>query len=372
MKKKFYISGVGLLLLCLTITSSVSIVTQKDQLFSEFENRMLTQKPEFNFKDFIKKDFQIKQETYLKDQFANRNEWMKLKTNIELLFNMRKINDVYIGDNKMLAQEFKLSSQDPSRKETIKAINELARKYRDIKTNVLLIPNKIGLYEDSFDIYPGIRQEDYYQQVMNQLSSNIRKIDTWQILEKHQDEDIFFKTDHHWSGLGAKYVAEKFLNKSLNDYQPHLGNDSFYGSLAKKIAYQKVSDNFMIYEKKDFEKDAYVVEYPNVKDAEVSIYDLDKLQSNDPYSTYFGGNYPVVKIVSANKQKKNLLIFKDSFANIFVPYLLPYYHKIIMVDPRYYYDNIDMLIKDENINEILYLMNMNTFFSDSSLYQMLQ
>ena len=62
-----------------------------------------------------------------------------------------------------------------------------------------------------------------------------------------------------------------------------------------------------------------------------------------------------------------MLVLKDSYANSFVPFLAQHYRKIVMVDPRYYFGNLEQLIQVENVQEILYLYNANTFFADTSL-----
>ena len=74
-----------------------------------------------------------------------------------------------------------------------------------------------------------------------------------------------------------------------------------------------------------------------------------------------------MKISTPTKEDRTLLVLKDSYANCMVPFLAPHYRTIIMVDPRYYYDDLEELIQVENVQEILYLYNANTFFSDTSL-----
>ena len=64
---------------------------------------------------------------------------------------------------------------------------------------------------------------------------------------------------------------------------------------------------------------------------------------------------------------RNLLIFKDSYANCFVQFLTPYYDSIWLVDPRYYYDDVESVIQTANITDVLYLYNLNTFLSDPAL-----
>ena len=69
---------------------------------------------------------------------------------------------------------------------------------------------------------------------------------------------------------------------------------------------------------------------------------------------------------------KKLLVFKDSYANSFVPFLIPYYSEIFMVDPRYYTDDVYSLISENGIDQILFLYNANTFAEDSSIEDVLQ
>ena len=91
------------------------------------------------------------------------------------------------------------------------------------------------------------------------------------------------------------------------------------------------------------------------------------LSEKDNYEVFLKGNHPLVKIRTNTKNNKNLLIFKDSYANSFVPFLIKDFSNIILVDPRYYYDDIYKLIKNENVSDILYLYNANTFFNYTSL-----
>ena len=79
----------------------------------------------------------------------------------------------------------------------------------------------------------------------------------------------------------------------------------------------------------------------------------------------------MVDITTANDTKNRLLVFKDSYANCFVPFLIPYYNEIVMVDPRYYYDNVDQLISSKGITDVLFLYNMDTFLTDNSISDVL-
>ena len=82
---------------------------------------------------------------------------------------------------------------------------------------------------------------------------------------------------------------------------------------------------------------------------------------------FFNGNHGKVVISTPVEENRTLLVIKDSYANSLVPFLAPYYRKIVLVDPRYFYDDLEELIQVEDIQEVLYLYNANTFYSDTSL-----
>ena len=63
---------------------------------------------------------------------------------------------------------------------------------------------------------------------------------------------------------------------------------------------------------------------------------------------------------------------KDSYGNSMIPFLTEDFAEITIVDPRYYYDSLSELIKQQGITDILFLYNANTFFSDTSLKEVLQ
>ena len=100
------------------------------------------------------------------------------------------------------------------------------------------------------------------------------------------------------------------------------------------------------------------------------VFERDKAASANPYDDH-GGNHGLMQLDTAQSGKRSPLS-RDSYANCFLPFLIPYYKSITVVDPRYYYDDLDKLIEEQGIQEILFLYNANTFFSDDSLNEILK
>lgn len=72
------------------------------------------------------------------------------------------------------------------------------------------------------------------------------------------------------------------------------------------------------------------------------------------------------------ESERTLLILKDSYANCFVPFLTAHFREIVLVDPRYYYGNVDALMEEQEFTDVLFLYNLNTFLEDDVLHFVLE
>ena len=216
------------------------------------------------------------------------------------------------------------------------------------------------------------------QSYKSKLSDKITFVDNYNTLKEHDDEYIFYKTDHHWTSLGAFYSYQE-LAKSMklaetkeNYYDRILVSDNFFGALSSKSGYiNEKGDDVEVFLPTDKNIEKYIVDYVEEQKKSPTLYSSDALEKKDHYEVFLRGNHPLVKIKTNAKNNKTLLVFKDSYANSFIPFLIKNFSKIILVDQRYYYEDIDMLIDEEEVDDILYLYNANTFFNDTSLSSVL-
>ena len=98
-----------------------------------------------------------------------------------------------------------------------------------------------------------------------------------------------------------------------------------------------------------------------------TVYAPECLEARDKYTVFFGGNHALVKLEMLSDSDRVLLVLKDSYANCFVPFLIPDYKAIVMVDPRYYTGDLETLMSAEGVTEVLFMYNANTFSSDTAL-----
>ena len=159
------------------------------------------------------------------------------------------------------------------------------------------------------------------------------------------------------------------IHNPASGYDVYTVTDSFEGTLSSKSGSHAVKDPIEIYTAQGFDM-AYYVTYPDQEKVS-SLYRRECLDVKDKYTVFFGGNHPQLEISTTANNDRKLLIFKDSYANCFVQFLVPYYEKIIMVDARYYYDSIESTITSQSITDILFLYSADTLVKDTSLADVL-
>ena len=115
-----------------------------------------------------------------------------------------------------------------------------------------------------------------------------------------------------------------------------------------------------------------VVSYVEEQEKKATLYDTSKLKEKDKYAMFLGGNSGLIDIRTTADSTDRLLIVKDSYANSLMPFLMPYYREIFMVDPRYYYGDIHEIMENNKITSVLFLYNGNTFVEDNSISGVLE
>ena len=408
------LAGFVIIFLIFAVTAANIVLPDRD--FSDKENRMLSQIPELSATSLFDGRFMSHSDSYLADQFMFRDLWISIRSRFQLMMGVNDSNGVYRGERGYLFQ----ASSEPDEEHlnaNIDAINQLAEN-TELRIFMMVIPTASNVLSDYLPKFAPVSDQNAdLKTLQERISSNIKYIDTYDALKEHETEYIYYYTDHHWTTKGAYYAFLEAApsigieNPESITYSRVAVTDSFAGTLASKSGFPlKKKDTIEVWvpsedaeaagisadaDPSETDGDAesessentsggesadagyspsvrYVVEYVEEDEKSVDLYDSSKLEGTDKYAVFFGGNYPLIKISTTNQTDKSpLLIFKDSYANCFVPFLLPYYDEIIMVDPRYYYGDINELIRTEKITQILFLYNADTFFEDTSLADVL-
>jgi hypothetical protein len=160
------------------------------------------------------------------------------------------------------------------------------------------------------------------------------------------------------------------MDKTKTEYTFYPVTSDFEGTLSGKAGISGTKDIIEICVPSGAEG-TYTVNYESKQIKTSSLFDESKLTNKNKYEIFIGGNFDKVVINTVTQNKNNLLIIKDSYANCMIPMLTPYYDKIIIIDPRYFYDDIREIIKINKVNEVLFLYNVNSFVEDNSLVDVL-
>ena len=154
---------------------------------------------------------------------------------------------------------------------------------------------------------------------------------------------------------------------------PYVVNNDFIGSLAKKSGYGKgYEDSVTIYAPKNI-NDSVKILMTDMDTGKkyATLYDSAKLEKEDKYSLFLGGNAGMLDIKTTADTTDRLLIFKDSYANCLIPFLAPYYREIVAVDAFIYEGNIQEIMQKAKFTSILFLYNGNSFVTDTYLSKVL-
>lgn len=347
------------------------IVPNKEK--SVQENRMLATKPKFRLSSLISGDYDEKFEAYMDDQFVGRDMWRKLKVTVDRICGSRLENGVYIGRNGQLLEQIEVADENHLAA-NIKAIKSFSERQKKIPVRMMLVPDAANVLNHSLPALAKPEdQTQMFSMVRKDLGDSVEWIDVSTELNKHKTEKIYYKTDHHWTTLGAFYAFQAAapslgIEGDLSGkYVSYAVSDSFNGMLASKSGVSLgEKEQIDIYVPTEEDTDL-IVDYVDEGKRSTSLYDSSKLKEKDQYTVFLGGNSSLLDIRTVSTSTKRLLLVKDSFANSFIPFLTPYYREIVVVDPRYYSGTINDLMDSYRISEVLFLYSGNTFFKDNNI-----
>ena len=359
--------------LAVALTLSLFTAVRPDRAYSANENRSLRQRPALTFSGLLDGSYFSDLSAYFSDQFGGREMWMGLDLIEKQATGRRDNGGVYLGSRGQLYL-IPETPDDEAVSRNLAAVNAFASRHTDLNCYMAVVPNALTVQPANLPANaPVPDQAAFLSQISNTLRG-VTFVDVTPALTSHADEYIYYLTDHHWTSLGAQYAFLELdeamsLGASAVTYQVETVADSFEGTLASKSGRHTVKDSVEIYVPDTDVK--YYVTYADTMEKAPSVYVKSALAGKDAYTVFFGGNHPRVDVSSTAETGRRLLLFKDSYANCLVQFLWPYFEEIIMIDPRYYYDNADDLMRQEGVTDVLFLYNADTFGTDTSLYAVL-
>ncbi|MCM1365397.1 MAG: DHHW family protein [Faecalibacterium sp.] len=262
-----------------------------------------------------------------------------------------------------------------------KVVNKTASALKD-KTRVysMLVPTSIDIMI-SDNVRKGINtcdQSAAMDYIYGSLNSDAKAVNIFKTMRMHRDEYIYYRTDHHWTALGAYYAyrdyaqAAGFKPRELDKFEKASYGD-FLGSF-----YSDTNNTEM--KKNPDELIAYVPKYKtSLKYTDTQGRTIDWKLVNDvsnygvslKYSAFTAGDNPYTYIENQSKEKgKSCLVIKESFGNAIIPYIVGHYKKVYVVDYRYYKKGFISLAKEKNVSDIVFINNMSAVRSEKLIDRM--
>lgn len=355
------------ILLLLFLPMARNILTEP-QSFSVLENRVLSQKVSWD-KDLLQSGILAERvERFVQDQFPLRDRFINLKSDVQVVLGKEENNGVYLGKDDHLFGKPK-NYDDKILDDNIKAVNDLYQRLQD-KLSVLVVPPSSMVNKDKLPSFVDVEKEStQYQYIHSQIQAE-NKADLYDLF-KQQEENLYFRTDHHWTQYGA-FLAYRELMHSFsmeavdnNDFTVHK-TSGFLGTYYSKFRGSFIEpEEFILYEP---QTEDLKVEFIGENRIESGVIFKENLSLYDKYKTYLDGNYPLIRIINDNQpNNKKILVLKDSFANAMAPYFSESFSEVVYLDLRYYNLSLEDFMASENFDEVILVYGMDSFGEETSL-----
>lgn len=369
MKRIFDISLVSLCVFFL-LFCGLYVLATPSKPYSEEERRALAQKPTVSIKAIKSGELFEGLSDLFCDQFPARRALTSIKAASELSMGKRENNDVVFAADGYLVTSPKYADLSLYEK-NLAAISRFSaqRAAEGANTHVFFAPRGADVLTDKLpERYPSDELTGVWNAARAELPDLITATDT--IREKASaDADVWFRTDHHWTHLGA-YECYVALGDALG-YEPlpldHWSfervSTDFLGTVyARSGAYTSVRDTIYL----STAATELTVTYPTEQKKTSTLYDREKLLGGDKYSVYLGGNFDRVSVRSKIGDRPRLTVIKDSFANSVIPYLAEHF-ELEIYDLRYFKGSISAELAASGAEDILILYGIDTAITDGSL-----
>ncbi|MBR5336681.1 MAG: hypothetical protein IK152_01725 [Lachnospiraceae bacterium] len=233
----------------------------------------------------------------------------------------------------------------------------------------IIIPNSTGvvLPENIRKDIGTSDQKEAMSYIFSVMSSKVKKVNIYDVLKEHKNEYIYFRTDHHWTQLGAYYAYTEYCKArgltakpidfyEKQEYPGFLG--SFYADSGKAPELAATPDTVEAYCPKATNDMVYVDKNGNEVKWNI-VSDVSGWGTSTKYSAFIGGDNPLVKIKNPELSDGSAcVVIKESYGNAFVPFLVDHYENVYVLDYRYYKGKLKDFVTENKVKDVIYINNI--------------
>ncbi len=312
--------------------------------------------------------YTLRYEEFVNDQFVGRDSWITLKSVTESALLKRENNGIVYGAG---GQMFEPAVTADTRQlwRNVDFIADFAAKYAGENITLSIIPTSYAILTQRLPAgLPVLDQLGVIDDIERRLSgAPLRICDLAPALREHAGEYIYYRTDHHWTSLGAHLAYERYMTEQGKPFTPLASLPAhevpgFYGTYYNKAKkWNARADTVTWY---DVPVDSVTVEGGEAG----SLYNSAQWAARDKYAAFLHGNNGVT-IVKNSAGQGRLLLFKDSYGNAVAPFLASSYAEVHIVDLRYY-SSVPALMEENDYDGIYILYNFDTLLQDQNLFRL--
>ena len=319
-----------------------------DRESSELENRNLAQAPKLSWKTFTSGDFMEDAEDYVNDQIIGRDFWVALKAWSERISGKQENNGIYFAKEDTLISRVDTPSWEdiPAQGDTLPQQGLQTRaEYVNALVNNVDVPVYFGIIPSAAEIWSDRLPEGAptadEKAIIDRLYGTVQThtVDLYSALYQHREEALYYRTDHHWTSLGAYYGYTALMDAMgleavpLDESQKVTVSEDFYGTLFSSSGVRWLPPDHI--DRYISDEGVTVTAYPNGTPEPGSLYVDSYLEVKDKYSSFLGGNKPLCVIQTEHTDAPKVLVIRDSYADSLAPFLTQNFSEIHLFDPRY-------------------------------------
>ena len=340
-----------------------------DADFSPLENRYLQRPPRLSAEAVMDGTFMEDTENYVSDHFPGRDFWVAAKTWSERLSGKKENGGVYFA-----AQDILINRVDPP--DPVKLEQDIA--YLDALVGNVSVPVYFGLIPSAAAIWsdrlptgaPTADEKDIIEDLY--FSTGAFPIDLYGALDAHSSEDIYYRTDHHWTSLGAFYGANALFEAmgleglDLLDYRPVTVSDQFYGTSFSTSGVRWLPpDSIETYIP---DEGLQVTSWFKGTPEKGSLYVDSYLDVKDKYSYFLGGRQPLCVVEKQDSNGPRVLLIRDSYSDSLTPFLTERFSQVHLIDLRDNLTSIKGYVEENSIDAVVVLYSFSNFVTEGNLF----
>ncbi len=263
------------------------------------------------------------------------------------------------------------------------AVSRYARELPGVKVYAMVVPLSSEFYTPDKAKSRTKPQFPFIRNIYSHLTDGAKGVNAYNALASHVSEPIYLRTDHHWAPLGAYYATEAFAKaagvpfKDLSSYDRRVIKGyvgSMYG-YCKDMSLKNSPEDFVFYVPKGASYETTYRDYKLNKSYQVVSESAPAkgeffYKYNDgnggAYCTFMGSDHRLTHIHTDARTGRRLVIVKDSYGNPVPSFLFYSFDDIYVVDFRYFSHNMKKFVKDNQVTDLLFAMNVFNAYSSTA------